>query len=245
MTWVRLDDQFADNPKLERAGPMAGWLHVSALCYCARHLTDGLIPWEKAARLVSNPGKPLKALIQENVWHKEDHDCPTCPPCPHHHYLIHDYLDYQPSRAQVEKEREAARERMAKARRNKQRSSPEHPPNDEGTSDNPDPTRPPSDLHPPPTNVGTRPESAGEGSSLIEEAVQLAATRYGRNQVQLGKGSSEPGLAKWWLQENAVGARQRAASLLSTHVLTLTQLADALVSGNPQWLSAYRRKDSA
>lgn len=162
MTWVRLDDQFADNPKLERAGPLAGWLHVSALCYCARHLTDGVIPWEKASRLIGSPSKPLQALIRENVWHKEGHDCPTCPPCPPHHYLIHDYLDYQKSRAEVERERGSARERMANARRNKRGSSPEHPPKDEGTSGNPDPSSTNVTTPQPPPSGGAESQHHGQ-----------------------------------------------------------------------------------
>lgn len=115
MTWVKLDDQFADNPKLERAGPLAAWLSVAALCYSARHLTDGFIPQSKAARLadIPTPGKHVKALIREGVWHEPGHTCesPLCGAVPDGHYLIHDYLDYQRSRADVEAEREKEREK--------------------------------------------------------------------------------------------------------------------------------------
>lgn len=142
MPWVRLDDGFADHPKVENAGPLAGWLHVAALCYSARHLTDGRIPKSKARRLtdIPTPAKHIDALLSAGLWHEDGDD-----------YVIHDYLDYQPSRAEVEKDREAARERMAKARRNKRRSSPEQPsnvpPNSERSSrnrrsDNPIPSRP-------------------------------------------------------------------------------------------------------
>jgi hypothetical protein len=49
-------------------------------------------------------------------------------------------------------------------------------------------------------------------------------------------------LARWWLQQNAEGARVRAARLLDDYDLTVTQLADALGSHNPSWLRAYLRR---
>lgn len=107
MPWVRLEDSFADHPKIERVGPLASWLHVAALCYCARHLTDGRLPKVKASRLadVASPETHVDALLRVGLWHEDGDD-----------YVIHDYLDYQPSRADVETERSAARDRMAKHR---------------------------------------------------------------------------------------------------------------------------------
>lgn len=97
----------------------------------------------------------------------------------------------------------------------------------------------------PPTTHAMAVDNPGEGDELIEQAVSLAAQRYGRSQVDKGKADNAEGLARWWIQENAPGARQRAASLLKSHELTLTQLADALVAGNPQWLNSYRRRTPA
>ena len=133
MPWVRLDDGFADHPKVERAGPLAAWLHVVAMCYCARHLTDGRIPKATARRLadIPSPGRHIDTLVAVGLWDEDGDD-----------YVLHDFLEYQPSRADVEADRKAARERMANARRNKSRSSPEHPPNEARSSDNPDPARP-------------------------------------------------------------------------------------------------------
>lgn len=147
MPWVRLDDSFADHPKIERAGPLAAWLHVAALCYCARQLTDGRIPQAKALRLtdIPQPEEHVSALLRVGLWIEDGDD-----------YVLHDYLDYQPSRADVEAERSAARERMAKKRRrqdgtfartsgevrpNNSRSSPEvRPPRSSPTPSRPDPS---------------------------------------------------------------------------------------------------------
>lgn len=132
MPWVRLDESFADHPKIERAGPLAAWLHVAALCYCSRHLTDGRLPKAKAIRLadIPDPAEHVSALLREGIWTEDDSD-----------YVLHDYLDYQPSRQDVEAERAAARQRMAKKR--SAAGSPEVPPNTNGSSaspSRPDPT---------------------------------------------------------------------------------------------------------
>jgi hypothetical protein len=79
------------------------------------------------------------------------------------------------------------------------------------------------------------------GAGLIDQAVNLAATRYAQNQVLKGKADNASGLARWWLQENAAGARARAETLLTDYNLDLTQLADSLLAVDPPWLRHYRK----
>jgi hypothetical protein len=107
MAWVKLDDGFAEHPKLERAGPSAGWMHVAALCYCARNLTDGRIPKARALRLadVPKPAQVIDRLVEVGLWEVDGDD-----------YVIHDYGDYNPSRVQVEAERQAAADRQRRSR---------------------------------------------------------------------------------------------------------------------------------
>lgn len=95
MMWLRIDDQFSDHPKLVRAGDLAAWLHVCGLCYCARHLTDGLIPLGQAERM-DYSGERIERLVSAGLWEKTEDG-----------YLVHDYLDYNPSRAEVLASREA------------------------------------------------------------------------------------------------------------------------------------------
>lgn len=104
MPWVRLDDGFPEHPKLLKAGPLAMLMQVAALCYCNRHLTDGFIPEGKVPTLLNLDGlgdwrEVLSALLREGIWERVDGG-----------YQVHDYLDYQPSRAQVLAEREQKRE---------------------------------------------------------------------------------------------------------------------------------------
>ena len=107
MTWVKLDDTFPEHPKVEEVGPLAGWLHVCALCYCNRNLTDGFIPSARVARLadISNVKRHVTALLRVGMWLEDDGG-----------YRIHNFLEYQPSKAKVEADREAARKRMAALR---------------------------------------------------------------------------------------------------------------------------------
>lgn len=88
------------------------------------------------------------------------------------------------------------------------------------------------------------PGENGAGAGLIDQALELAARRYGEHQMSAGQGRSIDGLASWWHQENDQGARARATSLLDDHDLSATQLADALLQPNAPWLRNYRRRNS-
>jgi hypothetical protein len=61
MTWVRLDDQFPDHPKVVNLSDRAFRLHVWGICYSARFLTDGLI--QRDAIPEKYRTAPLRALV--------------------------------------------------------------------------------------------------------------------------------------------------------------------------------------
>lgn len=127
MSWVKIDDKFPRHPKILRAGPLAGWLHINGLAYCAEYLTDGFIPVQAIPAMVdwSTHGicflvsesqftdsfdRPenislAQVLVETGVWDKIKGG-----------YQIHDYLKYQPSKEQVLAEREAEKQRKAKYR---------------------------------------------------------------------------------------------------------------------------------
>lgn len=121
MAWVKLDDGFADHPKVADAGPLAGMMQVAALCYCNRHLTDGFIPRGQVPKLISCDGlfyaddrgrkrpvtwqKVVSSLLQAEMWSEAEGG-----------YAIHDYGQYQPSKAAVEEERAKTAGRVQKHR---------------------------------------------------------------------------------------------------------------------------------
>lgn len=119
MAWVKIDDSFADHPKLAGAGPLGMALQVAALCYCNRYLTDGFIPQAVAPRLLyfeglAEPGEVIGRLIEAGIWIEVEGG-----------YQIHDYLEYQPSKADIEATREQRREAGKKGGKAKGKQSAE------------------------------------------------------------------------------------------------------------------------
>lgn len=105
MPWFKLDDTFGGHPKVEQAGNAATGLWIRCAAYSAQYLLDGHIPLEVARRY----GKPseIQALLDSGLWATNGDGG----------YVMPDYLDYNPSKEQVEADRAAARERMSRKRR--------------------------------------------------------------------------------------------------------------------------------
>jgi hypothetical protein len=90
--WIKLDDQFIDHPKIVGLSNAAFRLWLAGLSYSARHLTDGAIP-APGVRTLTSIRYPLKAsreLLDAGLWELNEGV-----------YWIHDYLDYQPSKAET------------------------------------------------------------------------------------------------------------------------------------------------
>lgn len=115
MTWVKLDDGFPNSPKVDRLSDKAKLLYVAGLCYCGRNLTDGVLTTGKAVKIVLAEvgAKPrhVTELHEAGLWDRMVDG-----------WLVHDYLDYNPSREKVLEERRKARDRMAQRRGSSERS---------------------------------------------------------------------------------------------------------------------------
>jgi hypothetical protein len=116
MPWVRFDDRFPTHRKVRRLSDAAFRLHVSAIHWCAEHLTDGHVPADELD-LVSDVRDPKAAVaeLEPKLWEPLEDG-----------WLIHDFLEYQPSAAEVRSTRakraDAGRlggKRSAEARRSK------------------------------------------------------------------------------------------------------------------------------
>jgi hypothetical protein len=113
MTWFKIDDSFDDHPKVLAAGNEAAGLFVRCGAYAARHLTDGFVPAPKA--LMYGSKGLITRLVNAVLFHPVDGG-----------WLIHDYLDYNPSRDQVLKDRKAASDRQKRARDKARESRSSH-----------------------------------------------------------------------------------------------------------------------
>lgn len=106
MPWIRLEDNFTTHPKVIGLSDAAFRLYVHGLCYANSQKTDGLIPRQW---LTGGRGKVPKAaaeLVEAKLWTVVDHD-----------FEIHDFLNYQRSRMQIETGRAKTAEARAEAGR--------------------------------------------------------------------------------------------------------------------------------
>lgn len=93
MSWVRLDDQFPDHPKVAGLSNEAFCLHVTAMCWTAKQQTDGKLPSIVLRRLAwrcQDPATAATELEMAGVWDKTPEG-----------WEIHDFLDYNPTKEQV------------------------------------------------------------------------------------------------------------------------------------------------
>ncbi len=123
MTWARFDDRYDDHPKLKRAwhtDRAATGLHAMAITHCARHETDGLIDdlWLNE-RLPNKQERTrvLQVLIDTGLFERE----------PDGTIRVHDYLDYNPSRASLEEKRQKDRNRKRRPDNNGPTATPATP----------------------------------------------------------------------------------------------------------------------
>jgi hypothetical protein len=123
-TWVKIDDSFPDHPKVIGLSDKAFRVHIEALCYCGRFLTDGFIPMFVISKFANNNMATVVELVDAELWREEPHN---------NGFRIHDYLAHQTSKSEVEQKRATTRERQ-KRYREKQKTTVE-PAVEEGGDD--------------------------------------------------------------------------------------------------------------
>ena len=92
MTWAKLCDVILDHPKCLDAGEDATNLFIRSIVWCSKHLTDGRVP-RGALRVMTSRGdaEDLAALlVSAGLWEERDGA-----------WWVHDFLDYNPSRAEA------------------------------------------------------------------------------------------------------------------------------------------------
>lgn len=103
MSWIKLDDQWMDHPKIIKAGRDARDIWLASITWCAKHLTDGYFPTELLPSLAVSAGVPVAncqtfatTLLEVCLWDATSNG-----------YMVHDYLDYNPTKEQTEANRMA------------------------------------------------------------------------------------------------------------------------------------------
>lgn len=121
MAWIKIDDAFADHPKVIGLSDKAFRTHIEGLCYAGRYLTDGFIPTIVAARMVQEDMAVIAELSNAGLWRDD---------MPNNGFRIHDYLAHQTSKKQVEEKRQSLRERQKRYR--ERHSDTQEPQEDDG-----------------------------------------------------------------------------------------------------------------
>ena len=117
MPWGRLDDRANANAKLLALSDAAWRMWGGGLIYCQFNLTDGFIPTH-AVHTFGVRARNKEAIAQELCVAV----VPGKGPCWHRvkgGFQVHDYLDWNESREQVEKDRAVGRNRLERFRKRK------------------------------------------------------------------------------------------------------------------------------
>lgn len=115
--YARLQNSFWRSPKgmkLKKRNPTAGFLYILSISYAADNMTDGHISEDVAYYALDATDEQIRFLVEEGYWDtSEDGDG----------WRIHDYLEHQNSREQIEAAR--AKDRARKKTTRKPSNQPE------------------------------------------------------------------------------------------------------------------------
>ena len=116
MTWLKKDDRYPEHRKIRRLTDGEYRLHDTAMHYCAKDESDGLIRTDDIGEMQHGKrlARHIPALVAAGLWEPVAGG-----------WMIHDFLDYNPSHEQLEAERAAARERQKRARSKRRGVTPE------------------------------------------------------------------------------------------------------------------------
>lgn len=107
MGWTKIDDGFALHKKIRPLSDAAFRLHVTAIIHATRDSTNGFMDGDFVRDLprVRGTKKYIAELVERGVWEEVDGG-----------WEIHDYLDYNFSADQAERQRAKNRERQQRKR---------------------------------------------------------------------------------------------------------------------------------
>lgn len=107
--YAKLQNDFWRSPKgmkLKKRNPAAGFLYILAISYAADNLTDGHISEDVAYYALDATDEQIAFLVDNGYWDESESG---------DGWMIHDYLEHQNSREQIETTR--AKDRARKARK--------------------------------------------------------------------------------------------------------------------------------
>lgn len=236
MGWVKIEDKYARNPKMMRAGAVALALDVSGMGYCREHNTNGFVSESVLPSLGPVQGaairKAIAALVAEGRWLRDDELAG---------WWIHDFLEFNPS---DEEDRLAAEQRSEQARKAAlarwgKRAASNAPASNEQCETGAAGFAPPMPPSPPPPKevINSSSSSRLVGPHPVEEDERLSCCWQGfakaKLQHQRDRGKAV-GDERAWLSTVAARAREEryeeTVSLIETFPdITLSQIVSVLM----------------
>jgi hypothetical protein len=180
MTWTRLGDDFTDQPSVLRLSRSARMLHVEALVWCNRLLTDGALPVAALPRITDTEDLDgeVAELAGEGLWTRVDNRT----------WQV-DWSDQEPAK-KVEQRREDRNARQRAYDRRKrarpdarddasgdgQDDAPDDAPDDASGDGQDDPSPDALPTRPDPTPGEGRGEGGGDSTSSDDSASLVASS---------------------------------------------------------------------
>lgn len=239
MPWVKLTDDWYDDPDIVAAGPLGLAMWVVGLSWCARNLTDGHIPSSQIRKLldlqdITVGSENVRAddiaaqLVELGRWTRT----PTG-------YVVENYHRYQPTREKVLADRERDRERKASSRRSERPDG--LPPDTPGSPERPVPV--PTEL----SVLSSSGDSREPGEPVDDEIPAATWKRYAELKLERQRPGSVNNETSW-KRTAARNARtehlEQAQAWWRAFDISPERLAECLIDGRPPAVM-YRRKDSA
>jgi hypothetical protein len=104
MAWLRIDDGFAQHPKLEGWTSAQKWALIELFSYCARHRTEGSVPADLALLPRAVTAKVLTLAEESGLLDRDEYGG----------LEVHDWKTYNPSDVTAADRMKRMRERNAK-----------------------------------------------------------------------------------------------------------------------------------
>lgn len=230
MSWVKLDDQFFVNRKSVAVGLEGRAMFVASVCYCAMQLNDGLFVKVSLPVIAAMAGVDVvvaERLFAVALWHDRGLSIE-----------VHDYLKYNPSRAQVVATQDRAK-KAADARWNAPGNADSNAPPGDSAMPIPSPSPESSPLS---SSSDTQGPLEPDDEKLIEQALALYVDR------KLASANGKVRDPVPWRRTTLSNARKELAPMarnwLVGYDVSATQLADALVAGGVPSSWGYSRRAS-
>ena len=109
MPWIRLSDDYNDHPKFDHLSDGAFRLWHQGMGFCRKYKTDGLIPLATVRGFKAYSPKRMRELMtpwkegENPLWHDRGEGWGV---------VVHDYLEWNPSKDEENERREETKERM-------------------------------------------------------------------------------------------------------------------------------------